>query len=99
MKTMMSVLFVTIMAFALVSSCEAAWFSSSNDNPGAISANYNTPGNANTKDADRLGNMTDGTPFPCGAEPAYLDYTDARAVPCSQNTKSSQTPAVMGTWH
>ncbi|MFZ0932046.1 MAG: hypothetical protein WAN11_25830 [Syntrophobacteraceae bacterium] len=98
MKAMMSVLFAMIMAFALVSSSEAGWFSS-NDNPGAISSAHNTPGNVSTKDADRAGDITEGTLFPCGSDPAYTDYIDARAIPCTDGTRPPQVPEVMGTWN
>ncbi len=95
MKAMVSGLVVTIMAFALVSSCQAGtWFS--NDNPGAISAANNTSGNVSIKDADNRGNITEGALFPCGAEPAYPDYIDARAVPCTENIKSKWVSGPMG---
>jgi len=98
MKAMMSVLFVMVMAFALVSSAEA-WQGSVIDNPGAISAEHCTPGNVSTKDADRAGDITGGNLFPCGAEPAYTDYIDARAVPCTVDNRPPQVPEVMGSWH
>ena len=55
MRTVMSILVVLMMAFALVSSSEAGWF-----------------------------------PYGCGVEgPAYTDYIDARALPCTQRDRDS----------
>jgi hypothetical protein len=95
MKAMMSVLIVMIMAFALVSISEAGWCPfCSNANSGVAS------GNVNAKDTDNPGHFSAVTPYPCGVEsPAYLDYTDAHAVPCDRErgpSKSERAPEPMG---
>jgi hypothetical protein len=86
MKSIMSVLVVTIMVFALVSSGEAGtWFSCCTDNPGAVSAAHNPPGHF--------------LPYACGVEsPAYVHYTDAIALPCTARDRDSSglVPEPMG---
>jgi len=81
----MSILVVLMMAFALVSSGEAGWFPfCCNDNHGTNSAAQNTAGNLSAKDADRAGHFPTWMPYRCGvASPAYTDYIDARALPCT----------------
>jgi hypothetical protein len=97
MKSIMSVLVVTIMVFALVSSGEAGtWFSCCTDNPGAVSAAHNTAGNASAKDADPPGHFL---PYACGVKsPAYVHYTDAIALPCTARDRDSSglVPEPMG---
>lgn len=84
MKVVMGVLIVMVVAFALVSSGDAGWFS--NANSGAVSGNVIA--------ADNPG----FPPYPCIASPAYTDYTDARAVSCDLDraTESRRTPDIMG---
>jgi len=56
-------------------------------------------GNVSAKDADNPGHFFTGTPYPCGVQsPAYLDYTDAHAVPCTERDRDSfkRTPEPMG---
>ena len=66
MRTVMSILVVFMMAFALVSSSEAGWFP-------------NSPSHSPT-----------WNPYGCGVEgPAYTDYIDARAVPCTERDRDS----------
>jgi hypothetical protein len=88
MKAMIGVLVVMIMAFALVSSGEAGTFSC--DNCVAMTAGHNIIENVSAKDAGTTGL------FPCGAEPAYPGYINARAVPCTANTLSPRVPDPMG---
>ena len=96
MKAMMSVVFAMIMAFALVSIGEAGTGSSCNFNAGAISAAHNTPVGVGVRDADRAGNIIEGTQFPCIGSPAYTDYADARAVPCPMGGHDRRVPEPMG---
>jgi hypothetical protein len=87
-KSIVSGLVVLAMAFALVSSVEA--YSSSNDNQ-AVSAATDS-----FKDADRADRLPSGTPYPCIASPAYLDYAEARAVPCTLDEETRRVPMSMG---
>jgi hypothetical protein len=51
------------------------------------------------KDADNPGHFSTGTPYPCGVEsPAYTDYIDARALPCTDRDRESsrRVPKPMG---
>ncbi|MGA3118815.1 MAG: hypothetical protein ABSF90_30885 [Syntrophobacteraceae bacterium] len=55
--------------------------------------------NVSAKDADNPGHFSTGTPYPCGVEsPAYTDYIDARALPCTERDRDSsrRTPEPMG---
>ncbi len=94
-KAIVSVWVVLIMAFALVSIGEVGTGSSYNDNLAAVVVTHNGAG-----DADNPGYFPEGSPYSCGIEsPAYLDYTDARAVPCDQDrsqSRSMRTPDPMG---
>ena len=88
MKAIMSVMFVMIMAFALVSSVEAGTCSSCSNNPGPLCKVFNTLGGTSNglegKHSDSL-----STPV------AYSDYVDGREIPVNAGIK---TPAVMGSW-
>ncbi len=56
-------------------------------------------GNVSAKDADNPGHFSKGTPYTCGVEsPAYIDYTDVSAVPCTERDRDSyrRTPDPMG---
>jgi hypothetical protein len=45
-------------------------------------------GNVSAKDADNPGHVSTWTPYPCGvASPAYLDYTEAVALPCTERDR------------
>jgi len=96
MKSIVSVLAVMIMAFALVSTGEAAVLSCRNDNPGVSVETCNTLAGDGFKDADRAGDFSTGNPYPCIASPAYPDYVNARAIPCPVNEKARRVPEPMG---
>ena len=56
-------------------------------------------GNVSAKDADRPRHFPTWMPYPCGvASPAYLDYTDAVALPCTDRDRESsrRVPKPMG---
>ena len=90
MKAIKSGLAVLVVALALVSSGLAYSWSYNNDNP-AVSVDP-----AGFKDADRPGHLPTGSPYPCIASPAYLDYTDALAATCSLKEKARRVPEPMG---
>ena len=96
MKAITSVLVLTFMAFALVSTGEAAIWSCCSDNPGVFAETLNTTTGDGFRDADRTGNLPTGTPYPCIASPAYSDYIDASAVSCSLKDKATRVPEHMG---
>ena len=82
MKAIVSVWVVLIMAFALVSIGEAGTGSSYNDNLAALVETHNGHADAGAGDADNSGYLPAGSPYPCDCVAAYLDYAEARAVPC-----------------
>ncbi|MGA2400305.1 MAG: hypothetical protein ABSG91_01195 [Syntrophobacteraceae bacterium] len=100
MKKMMSVLFVLIVALALVSSGEAGIRSSSCDNPGVFSGARNTPAGVSARDSDHAGSGREAICSNCvfSAPPAYTDYIDARMAPHGAATKGGPAPEVMGSW-
>jgi len=76
MRTVMSILVVLMMAFALVSSSEAGWFPKDADNCPVFGCN---PVHSPT-----------WFPYRCGVEGlAYTDYIDARALPCTERDRDS----------
>jgi len=51
------------------------------------------------KGADNPGHFSTWSPYPCGVEsPAYTDYIDARALPCTERDRdlSRRAPEPMG---
>ena len=99
MKSIVRVWVVLIMAFALVSIGEAGTGYSHNDSLAALVETHNGHADAGAGDADNPGYFPAGSPYRCIASPAYLDYTDARAVPCDQDrdpSRSIRTPNPMG---
>jgi hypothetical protein len=85
------------MMFAMVSASEAGCFSWFQCNATSSVQAANTPADASARDMDRPGNvLTGGSPYPCIASPAYVDYTDARAVPCSVKDTAQRAPNPMG---
>ena len=97
MKSIMSVLVVAIMAFALVSSSEAGSL------PFCCNANS---GNVTAKGADNCPvsgcnpvHSSTWFPYRCGLEgPGYTDYIDAVAIPCTAGDRDASTrvPEPMG---
>ncbi len=90
MKSIMSVLVVTIMVFGLVSSSVAGCF--------PFSCNANSA-NVSAKDADNPGHFLTGTPYACGIQsPARPDYVDAVPLPCTERDRDryNRTPEPMG---
>ncbi len=72
MRTVMSILVVLMIAFALVSSSEAGW-----------------AGNCPVFGCNAVHSPT-YNPYRCGVEgPAYTDYIDARALPCTERDRDS----------
>lgn len=96
MKSVMRVLVLMIMVFALVSIGEVGTGYSNNDNSAVFVQTHNAPAGANVRDADNPGYLPAGTPYSCIASPAYTDYIDARAVPCPLNEKDRRVPDPMG---
>ncbi len=96
MKKTMSVMFVMIMAFALVSVSEAGAGSMYDDNAVLLSGAHNTIIYVSATDADLAGSAAEWGRFPCPSGPAFTDYTDAIEVPCAPNPP--QMPDVTGSW-
>ncbi len=96
MKSIMSALVVLMMAVALVSIGGAAIGSLDNHTPAGVAVPHNSTAGAGVRDADNPGVFPTGTPYPCIASPAYLDYTNARAVPCPLNDEARRVPDPMG---
>lgn len=89
MKAIMSVMFVMIMAFALVSNVDAGTCSSCSHNPGPLCKAFNTLAGGTNNGLE--GNHSDSLTAPV----AYSDYVDGREIPVSAGIK---TPEVMGSW-
>ena len=89
MKAIMSVMFVMIMVFALVSSVQAGTCSSCGNNPGPLCKALNSlaGGTSNGLEGNHSASLT--------APVAYSDYVDGREIPVNAGIK---TPEVMGSW-
>lgn len=89
MKAIMSVMFVMIMAFALVSSVEAGTCSNCSYNPGPLCKAFDTLADGTTNGLE--GNHSASLSAPV----AYSDYVDGREIPVNAGLK---VPQVMGSW-
>jgi hypothetical protein len=89
MKAIMSVMFVMIMAFALVVSVEAGTCSSCSHNSGPLCKAFNTLAGGTSNGLE--GNHADSLSTPV----AYSDYVDGREIPVNARIR---TPETMGSW-